>query len=421
MKIVDVERTVVDVPFTPRQHKITAESVSTVYNWSILELCKVTTDTGHVGWGETVIHYTYGRVSDQSVERVIGQSPAALMNDDSLGAGLQMALFDVVGKILEVPVYQLLGTKVRDAAPISWWSIDSSPENWAAEAQDAVANGYTSFKNKPRPWWDIVAQVDAISKVVPSDFKLDLDPNSSFRDAGTAISIIKKLEKYENVAMFESPIPQGDVPGNKAIRAAIDRPVAMHFGSPPYTTDIREEVCDGYVIGGGQSTVIRQGLLAAEADKPFWLQIVGNGLTTTWAGHLGAVLTHATWPAITCINLYSHHLLKTPVAVEDGCQNVPNGFGLGVEVDEEAVEQYRVPDEKLDEGGTYIHPKPEIIKSAVYPDGSCIHMAGDGLSYFNAGNGEAQVEGARLDLRYNDGSKEWAELFEQAEQKPVHA
>ena len=114
MKVTDVERIVVDVPFTPRQQKITRTSISSVYNWSVLELCKVTTDTGHVGWGETVIRYTYGRVTDQTVARVLGQRPAEMMNDDSLGAGLQMALFDLVGKILEVPVYELIGTKVRD-------------------------------------------------------------------------------------------------------------------------------------------------------------------------------------------------------------------------------------------------------------------------------------------------------------------
>ena len=87
MKVTDVERIVVDVPFTPRQQKITRTSISSVYNWSVLELCKVTTDTGHVGWGETVIRYTYGRVTDQTVARVLGQRPAELMNDDSLGAG----------------------------------------------------------------------------------------------------------------------------------------------------------------------------------------------------------------------------------------------------------------------------------------------------------------------------------------------
>ena len=46
MKVTDIERIIVDVPFTPRQQKITEREV---HNWSILELCKVTTDTGHVG------------------------------------------------------------------------------------------------------------------------------------------------------------------------------------------------------------------------------------------------------------------------------------------------------------------------------------------------------------------------------------
>ena len=420
MKVTNVERILVDIPFTPRQQQITTQSVSTVYNWSLLELCKVTTDSGHVGWGETVIHYTYRRVSDESVARVLGESPAALMNDDSLGAGLQMALFDVVGKILEVPVYQLLGMQCREAVPISWWSIDASPENWAAEAADAVAHGYTSFKNKPRPWWDIIAQVEAVAAVVPEDFKLDLDPNASLRDADTAIPILQKLAAYPNVAMFESPIPQSDVEGNKQIRQAVDRPIAMHFGSPPYTTCVREDVCSGFVIGGGKSQVMREGQLSAAADMPFWLQIVGNGLTTTWAGHLGSVLTHATWPAITCINLYSEHLITQPVQVSEGVHKIPDAPGLGVEVDEAAIERCRVPAEKLDAEGYTIHPVPEIIKTAVYPDGSCIHMAGDGLSYFNAGNGEAQVEGARLALTFNDGSDAWAKLFAQASEAPVH-
>ena len=45
MKVTDIERIVVDVPFTPRQQEITTQSVSTVYNWSILELCRVTQAT----------------------------------------------------------------------------------------------------------------------------------------------------------------------------------------------------------------------------------------------------------------------------------------------------------------------------------------------------------------------------------------
>ncbi len=411
MKVTSVERIIVDVPFTPRQQEITRQSV---YNWSILELCKVTTDTGHLGWGETVIHYTYGRVTDDAVARTIGQSPAELMNDDSLGAGLQMALFDVVGKILEVPVHRLLGTKVRDWTPISWWCSHASPENWAAEAAEAVAQGYTNLKNKPRPWHDIVAQVDAVSKVVPPHFHLDLDPNGSWENAGNAIPLIKKLERYENVAMFETPIPQEDILGNRQIRQAVNRPVAMHFGSPPFVTAVREEVCDGFVIGGGKSMTMRQGQCAAEVSMPFWLQIVGNGLTTTWDAHIGSVLTHARWPAISCINMYSHHLLTEPVQVINGHQQVPDGPGLGVEVNEAAVEQFRVPQEVLDEharrGPLYIHPKPRQISTIVYPDGTCIHMEHPHVP-------GTYVEGVRTEILADDGSQEWQSLYERVQKE----
>ncbi len=422
MKIVDVERIVVDVPFTERQQKITAREV---YNWSILELCRVTSDSGHVGWGETVVHYTWARVSDETVERVRGRPAAEVMNDDGLGSGLQMALFDLVGKALEVPVHRLLGTIQRDWVPISWWSIDASPEDWAAEAADAVAAGYTSFKNKPRPWWDIVAQVEAISKVVPPHFKLDLDPNATWQNAASAIPIIGRLEPFGNVAMFESPIPQNDLLGNRQIRRATSRPVAMHFGGPPYITCVREEVCDGFVISGGRSAVLRQGELSAEAQMPFWLQLVGNGLMTTWAAHLGAVLSHATWPAITCLNLYSHQLLKRPIEVVGGFHEVPEGPGLGVEVDEEAVERYRVPDSQIEpfaqQGQPYEHPRPRLLNTVVWPDGSCLHMAhsGQGYSYFGSGHGPAQVEGTRLEITPDDGSKEWAALFARAEAGPI--
>lgn len=282
-----------------------------------------------------------------------------------------------------------------------------------------------SFKNKPRPWWDIVAQVEAIVQVVPSHFKLDLDPNGSFQNAAAAIPLMKRLERYDNVAMFETPISQNDLLGNKQIRQAINRPIAMHFGTPSHLTNLREGVCDGYVIGGGKSAVVHQGTLSAEANLPFWLQLVGNGLTTTWAAHLGAILTHANWPTISCINLYSHHLLKKEIEVIGGYQKVPEAPGLGVEVDEEAVEKHRVPQEKLNEfvktGQVYTLPKPELINTLVYPDGTCIHMADLDLGYFNAGNGPAHGEGARTEAWFNDGSKAWADLFSQVTKHPVRS
>jgi L-alanine-DL-glutamate epimerase-like enolase superfamily enzyme len=411
MKITDVERFVVNVPFTPRQEVITAREV---YNWSISEICRVTTDAGLVGYGETILHYTWGRVSDAAVERVKGRPAGEFLNDDSLGAGLQMALYDVVGQALGVPCYQLLGNKVRDWCPISWWSIDAPAELWAAEAQEAVAKGYTSFKIKHRPWFDILEQVQAICQVVPRNFKLDSDANAFLLNSANAIPILKELAQIPQVAMFETPIPQHDLAGNREIRTHIDRPIAMHFGSPPFLTAVREEVCDGFVIGGGVASILRQGMLAEEAHKPFWLQMVGTGLTTTLALHLGAVLPAARWPAITCVNLYQHDLLRQPIEVVGGFARVPEKPGLGIEVDEEALMRFRMEP-------PYEKPAPRAILSVLWEGGRTVHYSSMSqlCRDFWAGNQPVDERGVRLEMRPDDGSPEWADLYARAQQAPV--
>ena len=63
---------------------------------------------------------------------------------------------------------------------------------------------------------------------------------------------------------------------------------------------------------------------------------------TAFTVHLGAVLSHAQWPAITCHDLWMDDLLMERLEVQDGYIRVPEGPGLGVEVDEEAIERYRV-------------------------------------------------------------------------------
>ena len=101
-RISSVERFTLQVPFVDRVRREMERAG--IHTWSELEITRVETDAGIVGWGETIQNYTWGRV--EAHERVIGQSPFTLMWDDSLGAGLQMALFDAAGKLGGVPLYQ---------------------------------------------------------------------------------------------------------------------------------------------------------------------------------------------------------------------------------------------------------------------------------------------------------------------------
>lgn len=409
MKITSVDRIVVDVPFVdePRRNMARAHN-----GWHIAEVCRVETDDGLVGYGETLPNYTWGRVTDAAVERVKGQHPAEHMWDDSLGAGLQMALFDLAAQRQGVPMYRLFGKKVRDWCPISWWSIDQPPEDFAAEAKNAIAKGYTSYKLKARPWFDIREQVAAVCKVVPPTFHLDVDFNGLLVDSASAVPVLKELEQHHNVQFFESPIPQGDVAGNQRIRQQTRCAIAMHYGSPPIMTALKEDVCDGFVIGGGASRVIKEAHVAAEANKPFWLQLVGTGITTAFALHLGAVLTHARWPAITCLNMYDPQLLVDPLQVVSGYCHVPEAPGLGVKVDESTLDRLRVPtSQKADLRAVY---------AVVRPGGQKVWFGHENVyrEDFLAGNQPVFERGVKLEVYEDDGSKEWRELFERASRAP---
>jgi len=414
LRITDVERIPLRVPFTPRCLEWNAREV---WQWQVVEVIRLTTNEPDlVGYGETLPFYTWGVVTDAAVERVKGGHPGDLLGDDSLGAGLQMALYDVAGKALGVPAYRLFGkARVREWCPISWWNIDMPPEALAAEAKEAMAKGYTAYKTKARPWWDVFEQVAAVSEATPPHFSLELDWNQMLINVGNAAPVLTELDKCERVGIYESPIMQRDVEGLRQLRSKITHPIALHFGDPPYPVTVRDEVCDGFVIGGGVSQVLQQGTLAQAFDRPFWLQLVGTGLTTALSLQLGAILPMAQWPAVNCMNNYSDDLLAEPVVIAGGYARVPDGPGLGIEVDEGALSRYLM-------APPYELEKPQALLSVVWPSGVVRHYADihqiwtDG----HAGNIPAQARGVTMNVTPDDGTPEWADLYARAQVAPVH-
>ncbi|MDE2889740.1 MAG: mandelate racemase/muconate lactonizing enzyme family protein [Gemmatimonadota bacterium] len=339
MQVKEVDITFLDVPFTPHSNEHLQYWLP---QWRIIQICRLTMDSGIVGYGETVHNYTWSQVPEGIESRLLERPAAELMWDDNLGAGVQMALFDAVGKSLGVPAYRLLGTKVRDWCPISWWHMDMPPGDWAEECRQAVNAGYMSAKLKARPWFDLHASVQAVREVVPDGFHLDFDYNGTLGNSANAVPHLKALEAYPEIAMVETPIPQNDVAGNRQIRTRFNRPLAMHYGSPPAITALKEDVTDGFVLCAGASRLLRQAAVCEEANKPFWLQLVGTGITTAWAAHLGAVLPQARWPAITCMNIWEHALIAAPHDVRGGFYRVPEAPGLGIDVDADALTRYAV-------------------------------------------------------------------------------
>ena len=411
MKVAKIELTFLDVPFTRHSGEHLQYWIPA---WRIVQICKLTMDNGVVGWGETIVHATHATVSDDIEDRIIGEEAAGLLWNDGIGAGVQMALFDAVAKNENVPANRLFGSKVRDWCPISWWVCDMEPEEWARECKDAVARGYMSAKFKTRPWQDLHACLEAVVRVVPPQFKLDLDFNGHLVNSANAIPLLKSIERYDQLAMIESPIPQEDVEGNVQLRKRINRPIAMHFDRPPIMTALHEDVMDGLIIGGGASQLLEQNAIAKAANKPLWLQLVGTGLTTTWAAHVGSVCSQVRWPAITCMNIWESNLLMQPISVRGGYYKVPQGPGLGIDVDEAALKKYAVDYSHKD---TIRH-----IYRYTRAGGETVSITGN-RSAFHARYTQLSLPiceaGSSIEVIRDDGSPKFEESYEEVERNGI--
>lgn len=413
-KVTDVERILLWVPMVDRV-RLEMERAN-IHTWSEVEVIRVTTDAGVVGYGETIQNYTWGRVPD--TERVIGRSPFELMWEDKLGAGLQMALFDAAGKLADVPVHRLLGAKCRDWCPISFWDHDMAPQKYEMEARKAVELGYTSFKIKARPWFDVYETIERISAATPAHFCIDADWNDFLLNVSTAVPVLRELEAaFPKIKIWEGPINGNDVAGNKLLRSQVNGAIAHHYGAVPPRTAIIEGYCDGFVIGGGVSRVVESGLASATANMPFFLQMVGTGLTTAMMLHLGAVLTHAQWPAITCHELYDHALLTQRLDVVGGHIQAPTAPGLGVTVDEAALEKYRVAQADLSLPKRLVRVRRACGVSIYFPDTS--FSSGPVWDFFKIANQPVNERGNMMDLIEDNGSAEFADLHARARQSPV--
>ncbi len=387
-------------------------------------LYRVTLACGNVGWGDSILHAAgYGGASDG--QEFVGQNALELLRN-CLHPGVQMACYDAVGRALAVPAHTLMGRRVRQRVPFAYWTIDLPPDALARQVQHAASLGYTVYKFKCRPWWDPIEQLKAAAEVAPPGFKLWLDFNGHLRDARTALPLLKHLCAFELVGGLESPIPQRDVEGYRRLRAKLDKPIAVHYGAgachvvsdlsydPGSSAEVqlREELTDGFVLGGGDVDDIRRtAAVCAEFRKPCWLQTVGTALRAAWTAHLVSTCSAATLSSLSAHDLFERDLASVPRVV-DGYLPVPDGPGLGVEVDEAAVEQLHSATPK---------PDPRRLSTVVYPSGVRWHFAGEQQRHeaFYFGQLPGFVRGIRLELREDDGSPEFADLFARCEQSPV--
>ena len=263
---------------------------------------------------------------------------------DPVYDAVEMAIYDLVGKALGVPVCQLLGGAWRDRVLVDYWCGRMSPEDCARTARLAAEAGFQGLKMKCALEDPMLERVRAIAEAAGPHFRITIDPNERFYRPAEALRLARALEGY-NVEVFEDPFPTWNLDWYVLFRQKASIPVALHLQDPrAVIAAIKREAADYFNLGGPMAQFVKTAAIADAAGTPCWH---GSGVDL---GIRDASYVHACAAARSCTLasdiignfLREDDLIAEPLVVEAGQILVPSGPGLGVTLDWAALEHYRV-------------------------------------------------------------------------------
>jgi muconate cycloisomerase len=368
MKIVRVETITVKVPvhsgawhspeFEPEGYEYGGQWVRLHWQEWPIALLLVHTDDGQVGLGELAKSSpaeAVAAVADRFVGReVLSFNLLNLPFDsmwtkyDPVQTAYDMALYDLTGKALGLPVYKLLGGKYRDWVPVSRCSGRMNPEHAAETAKQAVAQGYSVLKMKATAYDPLVERLGAIQDAVGDKLNVVVDPNQRFLQPYKLFEIDDAIRAagIKNLQCYESPFDHDNLDWYVLARQKLHTPIALHIQDPRAITEaIKREATDWLNIGGVTlSNTFKTAALAEAAGIPTWHGSgVGVGVSEAAYTHVSAACRSMTLTSDICgETLRVNDLIKDPLVIENGHVRVPEGPGLGVELDWDAVDNYRV-------------------------------------------------------------------------------
>jgi L-alanine-DL-glutamate epimerase-like enolase superfamily enzyme len=359
---------------------------------------RVRADNGLVGYGD----HRLGVPSRASLQPLIGCDPFEFVGND-FDPGLGGALYDLMGKSLDVPAYRLMGPKVRDAISVAAWTSRASAQDFGQEVIRAAQQGYGVIKMHTAPFFDVLEQTRCAEEGAPPDFRLHYDFNGS-RTLATALPLVRRLEEHPIVGFIEDPFPKADRDAWCRLRAQSQIPLIFHVSAAHAPLpEVTAGVADTYLFSGVSiGRTLTGGAACACANTQVLLQLTGGTLTKALALHMAAVLPTATGHSIHLDDQYEDDVTVTRLPVVAGSSRVPDGPGLGVEVDEDALARL------AERAAAPRKPPPRCVGILRLPGEHSWYTALPPDVVRLTGREEGNLRGIGLDLWWEDGS----ELFE---------
>lgn len=350
--------------------------------WRDLTYVKVETDEGLTGIGECRLP---NRTADLLAylefakhRHILGENPLAIeamvarmFRDDFVRAGvvascgiglIEMACWDILGKLCNQPVYNLLGGPLRQrikAYANGWYTVERAPAEFHAAARRVVARGYRGLKLDPfgSGWYELERRekllaldiVAAVRDAVGPDVEIFIEMHGRF-SPHQAIAIARELEPFEP-SWVEEPVPPDNLKALKKAADGIDLPVATGerlVNKWEFRELFELQACDIIQPDITNSCGLSEGKkIAAMAEVRYMMVAphnVGGPVSTAACLHLDAGLPN--FKVQEYFNDFVDSWVRQvatglpEVDPVDGCFALPSGPGLGVELNEDAIAEH---------------------------------------------------------------------------------
>ncbi len=347
-------------------------------NWLLV---KVETDEGLFGWGESYTQADRDRAIEAHIHAMkrylVGRNPfdikhtVGVMYHDWAGrrgamdfycaiSGIEHALWDIVGKACGQPVYNLLGGKSREKIRVyaNGWGGGKTPEQIATGAKTVVAQGFTALKFDPfpDPWRTFIdarqeqAAIDnvaAVREAVGPDVDLLIEVHRRLAPMH-AIRVAREIERYRPF-WYEEPVLAENVPMLADTKRQINIPVVT--GEELYTkAEFREvferraaDIINPDICNCGGILELKE--IAAMAE-PYDIVVSPHNYNSVTVGLAATLQLCAHIPNFLICEYFvnfvdvAKQVQRGPFLADNGYVAVPTAPGLGVDIDEAALERF---------------------------------------------------------------------------------
>ena len=379
MKIIGIEL----IPLTISFGQVIEESFGTVGKREDDVVIKMYTDEGVIGLGEgntlgpfysgesqgtvidTIANHLFPKVLEGenpfNVDIIHNKMDKVVYGNSVAKSAIDFALHDIMAKSLNIPVYQLLGGCFSKKVPMRWSVGIDDPEKVAVLAKQGIDAGFHGIKMKVGlNISDDIKMVAAIRKAIGPDLIIDVDVNGGYAPK-EAISTIKKMEEFSPL-LIEQPVERDNLDGMALVKRNVNVPIGSCESAltlPKILHVIKMEAADffnykidrsGGFFRGKQAVhmIDAAGLFAVGSEQlGFGIEVaaqahfaVSTSILKTPGGYGMGLLKMS--QQFDTKNWDGDIVFNTP-KIENGFLEVPEGPGLGVELNEKAIKKYLTP------------------------------------------------------------------------------